>query len=166
MVLDEVPSLRAEAGRREYTKKIDDLASVGGDQWGVDVAVGIAEGSLSGILQQNPSDADRTLSSISHQWRLGIEPVTDVAATLARGPAPTGLVATPSSYAADDLACSVHDLPPISNRTANVLCGAKIFSLGALLQHRAEDLQALQGLGPKAIEDIRDALAAKGIDWA
>lgn len=51
----------------------------------------------------------------------------------------------------------------LSTRTANALTNAGIRTLGGLARKTAEDILAIEGVGEKAVEEIRDALAAFGV---
>lgn len=51
----------------------------------------------------------------------------------------------------------------LSTRTANALTGAGIRTVGGLARKTAEDILALEGVGEKAVEEIRDSLARFGI---
>lgn len=50
-------------------------------------------------------------------------------------------------------------LPPIGNPARRALASFGVTRLEQLQQHRAEDLLALHGVGPKAISRLRSALA-------
>ncbi len=51
----------------------------------------------------------------------------------------------------------------LSTRTANALTNAGIRTVGGLARKSGEDILALEGLGDKAVHEIRDALARFGI---
>lgn len=51
----------------------------------------------------------------------------------------------------------------LSTRTANALTLAGIRTVGGLARKTAEDILALEGIGEKAVEEIRDSLAKFGI---
>lgn len=51
----------------------------------------------------------------------------------------------------------------LSTRTGNALAAAGIRTIGGLARKSAEDILALEGIGEKAVEEIRDALAKYGI---
>jgi DNA-directed RNA polymerase subunit alpha len=51
----------------------------------------------------------------------------------------------------------------LSTRTANALTGAGIRTLGGLARKTSEDILALEGIGEKAVEEIKDSLARFGI---
>ncbi len=55
------------------------------------------------------------------------------------------------------------DTLELSTRTANALATAGIRTLGGLARKSAEDILALEGIGEKAVEEIRDAIAHFGI---
>ncbi len=50
----------------------------------------------------------------------------------------------------------------LSTRTANALTTAGIRTVGGLVRKTAEDILALEGVGEKAVDEIRDALAQLG----
>ncbi len=50
----------------------------------------------------------------------------------------------------------------LSTRTANALTGAGIRTVGGLVRKTAEDILALEGVGEKAVEEIRDSLKTLG----
>ncbi|NIT74332.1 hypothetical protein GWO43_26370 [candidate division KSB1 bacterium] len=51
----------------------------------------------------------------------------------------------------------------LSTRTANALAAANIRTVGGLARKKEEDLLALEGLGEKAIAEIKDALKKLGV---
>lgn len=51
----------------------------------------------------------------------------------------------------------------LSTRTANALTGAGIRTLGGLARKSPEDILALEGIGEKAVEEIKEALSRFGI---
>ncbi len=51
----------------------------------------------------------------------------------------------------------------ISPRTANVLTSANIRTVGGLVRKREEDVLAIEGLGVKGLQEIKDALAKLGV---
>ncbi len=56
-------------------------------------------------------------------------------------------------------------LPPIGSPATRALASVGITGLEQLQQHRAEDLLALHGVGPKAISRLRTALANQGLSF-
>lgn len=63
---------------------------------------------------------------------------------------------------ADVLKTRVEDLE-LSTRTANALDAANIRTIGGLARKKEEDLLALEGLGEKGIEEIKEALTKLGV---
>ncbi|MDP3735072.1 MAG: DNA-directed RNA polymerase subunit alpha [bacterium] len=57
----------------------------------------------------------------------------------------------------------IETLDGLSARTAHALSEANIRTVGGLVRKKAEDLLALEGIGEKAIEEIRDVLAKNGV---
>jgi uncharacterized protein YdhG (YjbR/CyaY superfamily) len=55
------------------------------------------------------------------------------------------------------------DLPAIGRPAARALATAGVTRLEQLQQHRAEDLLALHGVGPRAVSRLRAALAERGL---
>ena len=62
----------------------------------------------------------------------------------------------------DPLKIRTEDLG-LSSRTANALASAGIRTVGGLVQKTKEDLMELQGIGEKAVDEIREALANMGL---
>ncbi len=56
-------------------------------------------------------------------------------------------------------------LPPIGSPATRALASIGITRLEQLQQHRAEDLLALHGVGPKAVSRLRSALADHGLSF-
>lgn len=67
------------------------------------------------------------------------------------------------SEAREDIMKTRVDTLELSTRTANALAGAGIRTVGGLARKSAEDILALEGVGEKAVEEIRDALNRYGI---
>jgi hypothetical protein len=59
-----------------------------------------------------------------------------------------------------------NDLPKISNPACRALASAGIERLDQLTAHREADLLKLHGMGPKAMAQLREALAARGLSFA
>lgn len=57
-------------------------------------------------------------------------------------------------------------LPKLSAPARRALEGAGIGTLNELARHREADLRKLHGLGPKALEVLRAALAERGLGFA
>jgi uncharacterized protein YdhG (YjbR/CyaY superfamily) len=57
------------------------------------------------------------------------------------------------------------ELPPIGSPATRALASAGITRLEQLPQHRAEDLLALHGVGPRAISLLQSALADRGLSF-
>ncbi|MEK7854680.1 MAG: DNA-directed RNA polymerase subunit alpha C-terminal domain-containing protein [Acidobacteriota bacterium] len=57
----------------------------------------------------------------------------------------------------------VETLDGLSQRTANALSEANIRTVGGLVRKKAEDLLELDGIGERALEEIKDALAKNGV---
>ena len=57
----------------------------------------------------------------------------------------------------------IETLEGLSARTAHALSEANIRTVGGLVRKKAEDLLELEGIGGKALEEIREALAKNGI---
>jgi uncharacterized protein YdhG (YjbR/CyaY superfamily) len=57
------------------------------------------------------------------------------------------------------------DLPPIGRPATRALAAAGVTRLEQLQQHRAKDLLALHGVGPKAVSLLRVALADRGLSF-
>ncbi len=51
----------------------------------------------------------------------------------------------------------------LTTRTANALTGAGVRTVGGLARKTAEDLLSLEGIGEKAVDEIKDALAKLGV---
>ena len=51
----------------------------------------------------------------------------------------------------------------LSTRTANALTGAGVRTVGGLARKTAEDILAIEGIGEKAVEEVRDALSKMGV---
>ena len=51
----------------------------------------------------------------------------------------------------------------LSQRTTNALSGANIRTVGGLVRKKEEDIESIEGLGPKGIQEIKKALAEFGI---
>ena len=56
-------------------------------------------------------------------------------------------------------------LPPIGSPATRALASVGITRLEQLQQHRAEDLLALHGVGPKAVSRLGSALADHGLSF-
>jgi len=57
----------------------------------------------------------------------------------------------------------IETLAGLSARTAHALSEANIRTVGGLVRKKAEDLLALEGIGEKAIQEIREALGKNGV---
>jgi hypothetical protein len=57
------------------------------------------------------------------------------------------------------------DLPKIAAPATRAIASIGVTRLEQLPEHREPDLRALHGMGPKAIRILREALAAKGLDF-
>ncbi len=51
----------------------------------------------------------------------------------------------------------------VSSRTINVLSGANIRTIGGLARKKEEDILAIEGMGIKGLQEVKDALARLGI---
>lgn len=63
----------------------------------------------------------------------------------------------------DALKTRVESLEGLSTRTANALVNASIRTVGGLVRKTEPDILALEGLGERGLQEIRDALAALGL---
>ncbi len=59
-----------------------------------------------------------------------------------------------------------NDLPKMSAPAHRALAGAGITRLDQLTTMREADIAQLHGMGPKALRELREALAAKGLKFA
>ncbi len=51
----------------------------------------------------------------------------------------------------------------MSQRTTNALAGANIRTVGGLVRKKEVDIENVEGLGPKGIQEIKKALSEFGI---
>ena len=86
------------------------------------------------------------------------EPVSEVAAPIAD----SGMASGASEASADALKTRIEDLD-ISSRAISALEKANIRTVGGLARKKENDLLSVDGLGPKAIQEIKRALANFGI---
>jgi DNA-directed RNA polymerase subunit alpha len=77
-------------------------------------------------------------------------------------PVDTGSPAASAETAAEALKTRIEDLE-LSSRTVSSLEKANIRTVGGLARKKEEDLMEIEGLGPKAIQEIKRALGAFGI---
>lgn len=56
-------------------------------------------------------------------------------------------------------------LPRIGAPATRALQAAGLHDLDAVAGVRPDDLLALHGVGPRAVRVLREALAARGVDW-
>ena len=57
------------------------------------------------------------------------------------------------------------DLPKLSAPAHRALAGAGLTSLGKISQASEAEIAKLHGVGPNAIKELREALAAKGLSF-
>jgi hypothetical protein len=58
------------------------------------------------------------------------------------------------------------DLPKLSAPARRALAGAGYHRLAQLSEVREDEIARLHGMGPKALRELRDALAARGLSFA
>ncbi|MFN8375612.1 MAG: DNA-binding protein [Anaerolineae bacterium] len=61
---------------------------------------------------------------------------------------------------------STSDLPKLAAPAQRALAGAGYSRLEQLAQVSEDDLNKLHGIGPNALKQLREALAAKGLSFA
>lgn len=61
---------------------------------------------------------------------------------------------------------SESDLPKLASPAQRALDGAGIKRLEQLATKREDEIKKLHGIGPNALEQLRGALAAKGLSFA
>jgi len=57
------------------------------------------------------------------------------------------------------------DLPKLSQPALRALAGAGIMHLEQLTGYGESDIRQLHGMGPRALEMVREALAARGLSF-
>ncbi|MES2014446.1 MAG: DNA-directed RNA polymerase subunit alpha [Patescibacteria group bacterium] len=112
-------------------------------------------------------ETDGTLSpreALEHSVTTMIQQLKAVVGFKEDAPAPSDAESVAmGDEAREDVMKTRIDSLELSTRTANALTGAGIRTLGGLVRKTPEDILALEGIGEKAVEEIKDALAQFGI---
>ncbi len=112
-------------------------------------------------------ETDGTLSpreALEHAIATMIQQLKAVVGFKEETPAPTETeAALMGDEAREDIMKTRIDSLELSTRTENALTAAGIRTLGGLARKSPEDILALEGVGEKAVEEIKDALARYGI---
>jgi predicted flap endonuclease-1-like 5' DNA nuclease len=58
-----------------------------------------------------------------------------------------------------------HDFPKLAQPALRALAGAGITHLAQLAGHRESEIAHLHGIGPNALEALREALSARGLTF-
>lgn len=112
-------------------------------------------------------ETDGTLSpreALEHSITTMIQQLKAVVGFKEDEPAPTEKEAVEmGNEAREDVMKTRVESLELSTRTANALTNAGIRTLGGLARKTAEDILALEGVGEKAVEEIKESLARFGI---
>ncbi len=111
-------------------------------------------------------ETDGTLSpreALEHSITTMIQQLKAIVGFKEEEPVSAGETPELDNEAREDIMKTRIDSLELSTRTANALTNAGIRTLGGLARKSAEDILALEGVGEKAVEEIREALGRFGI---
>ncbi|HEY4474262.1 MAG TPA: DNA-directed RNA polymerase subunit alpha [Candidatus Paceibacterota bacterium] len=110
-------------------------------------------------------ETDGTLSpreALEHSITTMIQQLKAIVGFKEEEPEPAAAAVSADEAREDVMKTRVESLG-LSTRTANALTGAGVRTLGGLARKTAEDIHAIEGIGEKAVEEVKEALAKMGV---
>src|SRR3989338_7186483 len=110
-------------------------------------------------------ETDGTLSpreALEHSITTMIQQLKAIVGFKEEEPEPAAAAVSADEAREDVMKTRVESLG-LSTRTANALTGAGVRTLGGLARKTAEDIRAIEGIGEKAVEEVKEALAKMGV---